>query len=310
MIKNLNLDFLKKKLIDSTVNYKSILLHNENYFFKDEVDISIIIGVKERTKLLYKCLDYINYAKKQTDLKIGVTVVQHDRFASARLNCIERGASYIFMPIENFDTGGLFSQPLCFNVGFLSNKKAKLYIFHDCDLLYPHDFFKIFEKNYFKKDLKWMQSYFGKSFYLINKRESKKILDLNGIANLYRVEHCIKGHPIAVGGSIIVDGETFEKVGGYDPELFFGWSQSSEFFWTKLLCTHKEINAVTSCHQYEKDTNFAYPNNPPLMLYHLHHEESENPFWGNMHEIYKSFSYFTYEEKMDYIQTKNKLFKL
>jgi hypothetical protein len=310
MIKNFNLDFLKKKLTKSTINYKSILLHKDNFYNQDEADVSIILGVRERTNLLLKCLDYINYAKAQTKLKVNVTVVQHDNISSARLHSIEKKASYIFLPIKNFNTEDLFSQSLCFNVGFLSNKNAKYYIFHDCDLLLPHDFLKIFENSYFNNQPKWLQGYFGKSFFLINRQESKKILNLNGVANLYRVEHCIKGLPVAVGGSIIVSKDIFEQVGGYDPELFYGWSQSSEFFWIKLLCTQKEIGVTSTCHQYEKEINFVYPNNPPLMLYHLFHDHDDNPRWGYMHELYQSFLQFPYAEKIDYIETKRKLFKL
>jgi predicted glycosyltransferase involved in capsule biosynthesis len=306
---NYNSDKLIEILKDRKIDYKRLLSHKENFFGKEKVDISIVIGIQGREKHLKKCFDYLNYAKDHCGLKIGVIVVQQGNEPTCRLHSIEKGASYIFLPLEDLNTNGLYSPALGYNVGFLANPNANMFMFHGCDILFPHDFFKIFEAEYYNRDFKWLQNYFGKSLYYLNKDQTKKVFDLNGLFNLYNLPNVEKGSPGAPGGSITVRKEAFMEVGGFDPELFYGWAPEDSFFWTKLLCMVKKIDTMRACHQFESEINSCYPNNPPLRLYHLFHESTGNSKWGEMTEMHDAFWNLLHEEKLKYIEVKRHEFE-
>lgn len=301
---NYNADTLISLLKENKIDYKRILSHKDNFVGTNEVDISVVIGVQGREKHLSKCLDYLNYSKEHCNLKVNAIVVQQGDYPTCRLKSIDKGASYVFIPLEDVQTNNLFSPALGYNVGYLANPNAKMIMFHGCDVLFPHDFFKVFEKDYFNKDFKWMQNYFGKSLYYLNKEQTKKVFNLNGLFNLYNLQNVEKGYPGAPGGSITVTKQAFDDVGGFDPELFFGWAPEDSFFWTKLLCLVKEVGVMRACHQFENEINFCYPNNPPLRLYHLFHEPTTNTKWGEMTEMHDSFWNFSYDDKMKYINIK------
>jgi hypothetical protein len=305
-----NLDFFIQKLDKSNINYKKLLTNKNNVIQSDPVDVSIIIGTKDRDRYLKKCLDYLKYSLSQSSINAKIIVVQHDKRPTHRDMSLKAECSYVFLPLDSTDTDGLYSRALAYNVGVFANVNAEYFIFHDIDTLFPHDYFKQYEEHYLKKGIKWLQNFNGKSLYCMNKDQSEYVFNLNGIANLYAIPGVVKGGPGAAGGSLTCSRELFFKVGGYDPEVFWGWAPEDSMFWTKLLCMVRETGPIRNCHTYANELEWVYADNPPLRLYHLFHDPVPNTKWGEMQEIHDAFWALEYEDKMKYIEKKKALFKI
>jgi predicted glycosyltransferase involved in capsule biosynthesis len=308
---NYNLEFFLDQIGKKKVNYKKLLSSSYNLIDNSPVEISLIIGTKGRDKYLKKCLDYFNFAISQSSIKAKAVVVQHDKHPTQRELAINGNASYVFISLDDTDTEGQYSRALAYNVGYFANPNAEYLIFHDIDTLFPHDYFKSFEKDYLRgKGIRWLQNFYGKSLYYLNKDQSKYVFDLNGIANLYTIPNVEKGGPGAAGGSLTCRTDLFLEVGGYDPEIFYGWAPEDSLFWTKLLCLEREVGPIRNCHTFANEINYVYADNPPLRLYHLFHETVPNKRWGEMQEMHDSFWVFDFIDKMRYIKAKRSLFKL
>jgi hypothetical protein len=307
---NYNLNFFLEKISNNKVGYRNFLQNKNNVINQDSVDLSIIIGTKNRDKYLIKCLDYLNYSISQTKIKASIIVVQHDIAPTHRLISLEKKASYIFIPLDETNTDNQYSRSLAYNVGYFANPNATSLLFHDIDVLFPHDYFSTFEKHYLNNNLKWLQNFNGKSLYCLNKDQTKKVFEVNGILNLYSIQNVVKGGPGAAGGSVTCKTDLFKQVGGYDPEIFWGWAPEDSMFWTKLLCTVLEAGPMRNCHQFENKINYVYADNPPLRLFHLFHDPVPNTKWGEMQAIHDAFWSLPYTEKQEYIKLKSSLFKL
>jgi hypothetical protein len=305
-----NLDFFIDRVSKANINYKKLLSHKDSLIDSKPVELSIIIGTKDRDKYLKKCLDYLKFSLSQSTINAGIVVVQHDKNPTHREMAISSGASYVFVPLKDTDTEGLYSRALAYNIGYFANSSADYLIFHDIDTLFPHDYFKVFEEHYLRKGIKWLQNFYSKSLEILNKEQSKYVFDLHGIANLYTIKNVHKAQPGAAGGSVTCSKELFLNVGGYDPEIFYGWAPEDSMFWTKLLCMVKEIGPIRNCHTFANEINYVYADTPPMRLYHLFHDPVHNSRWGEMQEIHDAFWSFSYEDKMRYIKVKKNMFKL
>lgn len=307
---NYTVDNIIDQLNSKIIPYKRFIKGKENIIHPKELDVSVIVGVKGRNKQLEKCLDYLKYAiNEEPDLKINVTVVQQDNLPTHKHIADKNNFDYIFIPLNDSDTEEQFSPALAYNTGFISNQSAKFYIFHCADTLVPHDFFKILNQSYLTREqFDWLQNFTGKSLYYLTPDQTKNIYELKGLYNLRAMTGVEKGGPGAPGGSITVSKQTFLDIGGYDPELFHGWAPEDSFFWTKLTTTKRRIDAIRNCHTHENDMAEVYANNPPIKLYHMHHEHVPNFKWTEMHELHDSFWTFSHEDKVKYIAIKNKKF--
>jgi hypothetical protein len=306
---NYTADSIIEILNSKQIPYSRFLKNKENILKPKELDISVVIGAKGRNKQLEKCLDYFKYAiDQEKDLKIDITVVQQDVTSSYKYTTDKNGFNYIFIPLNDSETDEQFSPALTYNTGFISNQNAKNYIFHCVDTLVPHDFFNILKGYLAQDNFSWLQNFSGKSLYYLNPEQTKKIYELKGLFNLRVMNGVEKGGPGAPGGSITVSKQTLLDIGGYDPELFYGWAPEDSFFWTKLITTKRKIDAIRSCHIYSHDMPEVYADNPPIKLYHMHHEHVPNYKWTEMHELHDSFWSFPHEEKKKYIEAKSKKF--
>ena len=308
---NYNLKFFLDKIKDKKINYKKLLSSSYNVLNNDPVEISVIIGTKDRDKYLKKCLDYFNYSISQSNIKAKVIVVQHDKYPTHREIALNGNASYVYISLDDTDTEGQYSRALAYNVGYFANPNADYLIFHDIDTLFPHDFFKRYEQEYLRgKGIRWLQNFNGKSLYCMNKEQSKYVFDLNGIANLYTIPGVEKGGPGAAGGSLTCRTDLFLEVGGYEPEIFYGWAPEDSMFWTKLLCLEREVGPIRNCHTFSNEINYVYADIPPLRLYHLFHAPVHNGKWGEMQDIHDAFWALEFNEKKIYNKAKKELFKL
>lgn len=241
-------------------------------------DVSIIIPVKRRRKNTKFVIPYLSNLVRCALIKVSLTLVEYDSAPQYRSLCEEYNINYVFIPqLEK-----RFWKALIQNIGALLNQKTNYYLFYDVDCIVPSDFFLKLE-NYM--DVSVLQPYSGKRLFSVSLDLSNKIR--SGKFDLSELSTFTPGvepdNPGSTGGLIMVRKDVFEKVGGYDPELFWDYSPEDNFFFEK--CKH--VSEIT----------FA----DDVDVYHLYHKSLRgmNPF---NHTMDLFFEYFKkYEDKGSYI---------
>ena len=86
----------------------------------------------------------------------------------------------------------------------------------------------------------------------------------------------------------------FEEVGGFDPELFWGYAAEDQFFWEK-------VNNVSQV---------GFADNPLIDMFHMWHPPSytTNPLLHSMERDWIVFKDLNAEEKMEIIKLKKELY--
>lgn len=223
---------MKLDLLDifhkNKVDYKEVF---SNLYFKNldnlrKVDISVIIPVRGRLNFTEPVFRHLQRARKKSSLNISITYIEHSALPEHLRHSPE---SYIWIPCN---TDSRFNKCLCFNVGVLKGNPASYYLFLDCDLLVPEDFFINLEKN-LKPAL---QTFHGRRVLYANEKLSTKFIagSFMDITTLGNHPDIVIGQPGAPGGSILISHELFFKVGGYDDMFFHGYSIEDQFFYDKV----------------------------------------------------------------------------
>ena len=167
---------------------------------------------------------------------------------------------------------------------------------HDSDLLVPDNFFNKVQI-YFNRGAVALQPYSDRFVWQTNQEFSEKLqADLsifyNGIA-----EHdvCTQNSPGAKGGSFILKSDLFVNVGGYDPQLFWGYAPEDQLFWLKV----------------ESLTSIEYADNPRMPLIHLWHPNAatKNPLLAEMDMLILYIKQQNTSEIKPYIQSKSLQYK-
>lgn len=295
-------------------NYSDIYRHQKTIklLSKDYRDINFFIAVKGKTDYFKATLNNVLISLKNCGLKIKIVVVEQDETPVNYEFCEELKVDYIFIPQEISYSENFHSTALMYNVGYLFSKKSNYNMFHCCDILLPHNFFKIIEENYLNKEpFTWLQPFHNKRVISIDEETTKKFLS-GELAYLDPSDIQISKNYVAEesgasGGCICVCEKTMDVIGGYDPELFYGYSPEDAFFWAKLeVITNK-------CKVSNLHTGAAiYADEPKIDLYHLNHERqiNNNQNYKNMLKLYLSFMEdFSFENQLEYIEFKAKKFK-
>ena len=295
---NILINTLKNRKYDYDYLYnhpKTIKILNN-----DKCDINVIIGVKGRKKYLDSTIKYL--IKSINKYNVSITVVEIDTESNNIDICEKYGINYIFVPIDIINTENLYSRALSFNIGYLFTLNSNYYLFHDCDILVDDNFFKILFENYINDNFKWLQTFTGKRLKMLGMTVSNHILD-GDIVDLKNVKDFIYAKPGAAGGSTLVKSEIFNEVGGFDPEIFYGYAPEDSLFFTKLCCLERKIDNIISCHQCD---NIHYADNPPIELYHINHPPTinENKFYAQMMYCHNTYWSFNYDDKLEYIKIK------
>jgi hypothetical protein len=245
---------------------------------EDKIDLSIIIPVKGRESQLRTSLFFLQKESIKSNLNIKIVVVENDFYPLNKEHSEISGVDYIFIKGRN---GGSFNKCLCHNVGsFLHN--SNYVMFHDVDLVIPEDFFDKLIKNL--GDKKALQCFHNRRVLYLDQALSEKVRSEKSIKSIHlkdpRIREGLSGAP---GGSLIIERDLFEKVGGFDPNFFWNYSIEDGFFWKKLEIFTK----VYGC------------DNPVIEMLHLWHEPSHltNPNIQRDHRIYDTFVHFTDEQK-------------
>lgn len=283
------LDAYKEKVI----NYEAV---RDRCYFKlacpDDVDISVIIPCRSRTyfnKILTKCLK--DAMSHHSEMTYSITFVEHSDNREHEEFC--EGVNYIHIPAN----GTIFNKCMSMNIGALFGCKAKYYMFHDLDIMMRSDFFRLLSQNLKSARTRSIQPFRNKRVVYVNDQISMNVRSGKTHINMLipGSNGIVPGTPGAPGGSLLVPRDQFIEVGGYDAELFFGYSIEDQFFYDKLLLT----GGVGSC------------DRPPIEVFHLYHP----PLWNSNshadehHAFYESFKRASVEDKKRYMSISNSNFR-
>ena len=288
------IEILEKNKIDyGLIKQKSyISLLNDNEF-----DINVIIGFRGREEFLnpiiksfQKAIEYIK------DKKICLTFIEHDIESKSRLK-LEGKVNYLWTPGNVTEQ---YSRSFAYNFAVKYSNKAKHYILHDIDILVKKNFFEEIYENI--KGSRCMQTY-GKRrvLYLsqqltprvINKEVDFNLLDENS-PNVSLPMYAGKPALGSKGGSIIIERDLFYEIGGFDPELFYGYASEDQIFFDKATTIVGEV---------------TYADNPPIDMFHMWHPPTSmsNPLMYEMEEYMLQFRYMKKKDRLAFLELKKKL---
>jgi hypothetical protein len=248
---------------------------------KDEqkIDVSIIIPIKGRVSQLQTSLYFLQREISRSSLVIKIVVVENDTSPLNKDNSERLNVDYIFIK------GNTFNKCLCHNIGsFLHN--SDYVMFHDVDLVVPELFFKNLFENL--KQKKALQCFHNRRVIYLDQSLSEIVNREKSISGINLSDPRVReGKVGAPGGSLIIERNLFEKIGGFDPNFFCGYSIEDGFFWKKL----EVFTSVSGC------------DNPIIEMLHLWHEplHSTNPNIRRDHVIYDLFVNFNEDQKISFL---------
>lgn len=293
-MKTNNLSLLKERVLINEANYEQLISSCEFHLNDPNKQpyINFIVPVKNRLEFSEPLYEYFIKAKNKFSKPISFTVVENDEFPKHKKFFQNKNVNYIFIRCMD---GDLFNKCLCYNIGALINQKAKYYLFYDLDIIMKSDFFCNIEKNIVKNNPKFLQCYTKKRVLNCGVKITEKII--YNKTNLDKLSDKSVGiKPFSTGskgGAVLVEKKAFYNIGGYDPELFAGYSHEDSFFWEKLSTLYKP----------------HYCNNPPIELFHMKHETqySNNVFFPFMEETYNFFCSLNKKDKIEFIKFKKSI---
>lgn len=300
-------DKLSRIIEDNRICYKEILsnkdfvcsVHDGSY------DITLLIPVKDRTYFFEPSISYLKKSISNGKYKVHVVYIENDYQPKFMDLCKSHDVDYIFVPLNVSKSNGFFAKSLCYNIGFLMCSKTPWYIFHDLDILVDTDYFAKLSC-YLDKNPKWVQPYAKRRV----RKVSKRVTDDICTGNFHKLSEIPElstppANAGSTGGSIVIRRDIFEKVGGYDPEIFYGYAPEDLFLWIKLESENKEIDYISSAFH----EGAVYADDPGIEVYHLNHPhmENQNPYHGKMREILESFYAYRYADKLRILELKRNL---
>jgi glycosyltransferase involved in cell wall biosynthesis len=261
---------------------------------KESYDISIVIPCKGRKPLLETTIKVLKHEIAKTDLRIVITLVEHTDSIEFKEYAFTEGLGWIHIPL----TGGVgsplgqFNRGLCFDIGHLYGPPCKYYMMHDSDLLVPDIFFNKVQF-YFNRGAVALQPYSDRFVWQTNQEFSEKLQADLSIFYKGIDEHdvCTQNSPGAKGGSFILKSDLFANVGGYDPQIFWGYSPEDQLFWLK-------VGSIVLV---------EYADNPRMPLIHLWHPNAatKNPLLAEMDMLILYIKQQNTSDIKPYIQSKS-----
>lgn len=270
-----------------------------NLLNEDEFYINIIIGFRGRSNFVEPLLNsfkesIIYYNNINKDYKICLTFVEHDD-EPRHLEFLNGKVNYIW---SKGNISEFYNRSFAYNFGVRFSNKAKYYILHDLDILVKPNYIEEIINNLNKGSINCMQSYGNRHVWYLSKNLTDKFLDKKININEFNLGDSEITPPLQIGskgGSILVSKELFDRVGGFDPELFWGYAAEDQMFWCK-------IETIASIH---------YADNPTINIFHMWHPptDSTNPNLLVMDSYFMNYSSMDLENKLKFLDNKIKLYE-
>lgn len=201
--------------------------------------------------------NYKEYSTRQypPQLNINFINIQHDSWFSSHY-------------------GDNMNRSLCYNLVSLI-VPCEYQINHDVDLIFKENFLDNIEAKTNNPNFKWLQPYRGSRVIMMNQTESNdiKLALQNGVQFEFPDKQIrLNKTPLsggAPGGSVVVKHSDFVKMGGYDPELVWGYAPEDMLFWYKLEAYNGCITEGKKLHPFCSDDVFSHETD--VELYHMYH---------------------------------------
>jgi hypothetical protein len=265
--------------------------------------LNVVIGVRGRSNFLYPCINHLKQAIGNKP--IVITMVEQDTQSNYQTVCKDLCIDYIFINNSEIIKGEKFNRAFCFNAGFLFTKKSKWYLFHDIDMLVKPEFFDTLFL-YIEHNPKWLQPYTKKRVLLLSKDITGAVCSRQvNLKDLLPNKDYKAAQSGSTGGCILVRNDIFIQVGGFDPELFYGYGPEDSFFWSKLEVADKEVGVLT----YHFAGGGMFADDPPIEIYHMYHEPTynTNPDQSQMLFLREIFWKSAYPDKLKVLESKRSI---
>lgn len=295
---------LINKILQNKIDYQKIKSESKILIYDDEndqFDINVIIGCRGRKEFLPIVVSSFKSAINNSDYKVIITIVEHSEQPEHEEFCIKNHINYIHTKGNVVDQ---YSRSFAYNFGFLCGIKAKYYIMHDLDILVKENFFQELKENLSYTQSDCLQTYGNRRVLYMNQEITQEVLNGSTIYNSLNENSNNVSLPMfngqvalgSKGGSILVSHDLFRIVGGFDPEIFWGYAAEDQFFWHKMELMYP-IN---------------YADNPPIDMFHMWHPPSfmTNPLLYEMENDWIIFKNSTSTEKKELLKLKKGLLTL
>ena len=261
----------------------------------EEYDINVIVGFRGRQEFLDPLIEsfekaFAYYKRIDGDKRFCFTFVEHSENSDSK-NLLDGRVSYLWTP---GNVTGVYSRSFAYNFGVKYSNKSKYYLLHDLDILVKENFFEEIYDNL--QDSRCMQTYGDRRVLYMSQGLTKKVIDNEFDFNTFNEESedvslpMFAGRPAlgSKGGSILVERELYYDIGGFDPELFWGYAAEDQMFWDKA--TTKE--------------GVAYADNPRIDMFHMWHPPTSNtnPLIYEMESYMLQFRGFTKKNRLKYLE--------
>lgn len=293
MLKFINLyDHAEARKIDYTSLFESIKIRMHG---DDDMDLSVIIPAYGREGFLEPLIDSFRKALPHSPVKVGFTVVEHSEIPLHLGTASRIGINHIWIPKKEDE---YFNKCLAMNVG-AAKVPAREYIFHDLDCIVQSGFFRDIYLNIESKESNALQTFSDRRVLYLNPELTLSALllelDIDSLVEGSRDPKDPEYNGVtppglvgAPGGSIWIRKDTFIQVGGYDPNVFFGYSPEDIFFWDKVS-TVADMDTCTE---------------PRVEIFHMHHPptHASNPHIRHLIDLHQAYKGCTEEEKGKFLK--------
>jgi len=303
------LENIKDLYLSNNIDYGSLFKQIKLFGdYEEGAYIDIFLPTYNRDSFTLKTLQYLFASLQNINYSYNVVCTSFNYSEEVKKTCLDNGGIYLYsstFPKQH----NTFSRALSFDLPFKYLKCSSNWcMFTDCDLLVTPTFMEN-TLNKLKGVTTWLQPYSYKRITNLTEEgsqavfQSEKCIDLTSLEAIYPKS----GAP---GGCVIVSNNLYKSVGGYDPELFWGYGPEDAMFWVKLECMVGEVGAIEGCHV----GGATYSNSETL--YHLYHEpqwmktrtHKEQRHAYDMQLIHDSFFALPYDKKLKLIEFKKELY--
>ena len=249
----------KQFLIECFVENKQKIINKINslkYYIHDnsKCDFLTVIPKYKRNDHFIKIQECLEKCNKVSEYNHKIVVIEHSESPEALDFCKSKNINYIFVKKEE----ELFNKCLCMNIGSFFNDSKYIH-FHDTDIWMPEDFWIKLKINKFGK--RAIQSFTKRRVNYLDENVTEKIFS-EKISINEAIKNCNNwktGRSGAPGGSLVIERDLFNQIGGFDPCYFWAYSIEDQFFVDK-------INIFA---------RFYACDNPPIEMFHLWHKSNE-----------------------------------
>lgn len=280
-------------------NYESIVEKSDiSLLDSKEYDMNVIIGFRGRKEFLEPLINSFKkafnfYTKKDNTKTFCLTFVEHS-LSPDNKDFLRDKVNYLWTP---GNTSEQYSRSFAYNFGVKYSNKSKYYILHDLDILVKENFFEEIFQNLKSQCL---QTYGKRRVLYMSPELTTQVL--SGEVDINTLNENSQGISFpeifgSKGGSILVERELYYQIGGFDPEIFWGYAPEDQLFWDKVQTILGEVD---------------YADNPPVDIFHMWHPPTlhhSNQEYFPMERCFYEFRFMTKKQRMAFITEKQEIFK-